>query len=86
MLEKAGLEVRLLRYFNCAISPLIWLHRRCAAQPLTEGPAQATLARELRPPFAAANKLLEWSIRAESALPVLGFPWGASLIALARRP
>jgi len=85
LLESAGTKLRLMRYFHCVIAPLIFLRRRLWRAGEREG-AQLSLE-ELRVPPPPINALLGACSAAERFIArLMPLPWGASLMALARRP
>ncbi|KAF0094219.1 MAG: type 12 methyltransferase [Puniceicoccaceae bacterium 5H] len=79
-LQAAGLVPECYTYFNTALFPLIALIRRLKNQ-------QAKPGDDLAPPPAPVNMLLKQLIGSESwFMPRVRFPFGLSLLVLARRP
>lgn len=89
LLVRAGAEVELLRYFNSLITLPMFLRRRIrkGRRVRTAREMKEFMVRKLRVPPWPLNGILHALISLEAALlPHISAPWGASLIAVARRP
>jgi 2-polyprenyl-3-methyl-5-hydroxy-6-metoxy-1,4-benzoquinol methylase len=81
--EKAGLQLRLARYFMFFLSPLLWLSRLKHPSVGQMSPEElcAMARRTHRVPAAPVNWLLEFIFDLETPLGFwLPFPWGTSIL------
>ena len=83
----AGLHIERIRYYNALLWPVQYLVRRWQSARTTEVvPNPETIRQFLAPPPAPLNTLLSATMRLEAALlPYVSPPFGAALIALARK-
>jgi SAM-dependent methyltransferase len=87
-MQRAGLVVRLVRYFNCLLFPAQLLQRQFLRRRLlTTSAERLCLARDaLRVPPASLNALLRLAMMTDLLLSRALLPFGSSLIALGYRP
>jgi SAM-dependent methyltransferase len=86
-MQRAGLQVRLARYFHTLLLPAQLLARqRFKRRPPSSNTDQMRLLRQaLRVPPEPVNALLHLATRADAALSRLSVPFGSSLIAIGHR-
>jgi SAM-dependent methyltransferase len=87
-MERAGLRVRLIRYFGALLLPVQALQRRLIGRvPATTETERLRVVREaLRVPPAPLNTLLDLAMASEGVLKRLPLGLGTSLIAIGLRP
>lgn len=79
-IRQSGFDIVKLSYFNSFLFPLIVLRRRLAK--MSGNPASDT-----KKPFAVSNLILETIFKSEAwFLPYLNFPFGVSIVCIARKP
>lgn len=86
-MRRAGLRVRLARYFNALLYPAQLAQRHSLREHPAATPADrlALVRRAVAPPAEPLNRLLGLTARADHALTRLALPFGTSLIALGVR-
>jgi 2-polyprenyl-3-methyl-5-hydroxy-6-metoxy-1,4-benzoquinol methylase len=81
-MEQAGLNVKLIRYFNSLLVPMQLAQRQLLQRRPTKQDHLTILRQGLRPPPEPLNALLYFSTFADLPLSRLGVPFGSSLIAV----
>jgi hypothetical protein len=81
-ITRAGFRVETLTYLNMTLFPFIALLRFARRQAIANGHANSDLTPLPRPMNSALSKLFSAEMR---AAPRLRFPYGISLLAVARR-
>jgi 2-polyprenyl-3-methyl-5-hydroxy-6-metoxy-1,4-benzoquinol methylase len=84
-MHRAGLRVRLARYFNCLLLPAQMAHRLLASARERKLDRLALLRRGLMPPREPWNALMRLAMRADGVLSRFPLNFGASLVAIGVR-